>query len=64
MDVADESDSDSSSSSVKSVDALHDFREKWQQEIENKVAHFPKEETIKRIVLTDKRKIVGTEDKV
>lgn len=64
MDVADESDSDSSSSSIKSIDALDDFREKWQQEIENKVTHFPKEEAIKRTALTDKRKIVGTEDKV
>lgn len=65
MDAANESDSDSSSSSsINSVDALNDFREKWQQEIENKTAHFPKEKTKKRAALTDQRSIDGTEEKV
>lgn len=62
MDAGDESDESSSISSLSSVDPLDDFREKWQQEIENKAVRSG-ETKISKLLLSPGA-VDGDEEKV
>lgn len=61
MDIGDESD-DSSTSSLPYVDPLDDFRDKWQQEIENKSNQSRNVRTVKQLLSPDA--VNGDEEKV